>query len=110
MKSSPETGGVWAEVLKVSLGKIGSNFNFFDLGGDSVIAMRLVSVARFNAIFPTWGKIVRTQLEGIMSSVLIILLLTSFHTETNDLAMSYRIKYSLRAPERLKRDITSPLT
>ncbi|KAG7006588.1 hypothetical protein G7Y79_00014g037630 [Physcia stellaris] len=37
---------LWAEVLRVSLHTIGSNSNFFHLGGDSVVAMRLVSAAR----------------------------------------------------------------
>ena len=38
---------LWAEVLKISLQTIGSNSNFFHLGGDSVVAMRLVSAARY---------------------------------------------------------------
>ena len=38
--------GLWAEVLQVSLGIIGSKSNFFDLGSDSGTAMRLVSAAR----------------------------------------------------------------
>lgn len=51
-KRNPESfeehlmSSLWAEVLRLSLEKIGSNSNFFDLGGDSVVAMRLVSAAR----------------------------------------------------------------
>ena len=37
---------LWADVLGKSLETIGSNSNFFHLGGDSVGAMRLVSAAR----------------------------------------------------------------
>lgn len=36
---------IWAEVLRVSPHLIGADTNFFHLGGDSVSAMRLVSVA-----------------------------------------------------------------
>lgn len=37
---------IWAEVLRISPHMIGADTNFFHLGGDSVSAMRLVSVAR----------------------------------------------------------------
>lgn len=37
---------IWAEVLRISPHVIGADTNFFHLGGDSVSAMRLVSVAR----------------------------------------------------------------
>lgn len=37
---------IWAEVLRISPQVIGADTNFFHLGGDSVSAMRLVSVAR----------------------------------------------------------------
>lgn len=37
---------IWAEVLRISPQVIGTDTNFFHLGGDSVSAMRLVSVAR----------------------------------------------------------------
>lgn len=37
---------LWVEVLKISPDVIGANSSFFHLGGDSVTAMRMVSVAR----------------------------------------------------------------
>ena len=37
---------IWAKVLNVQTGNIGISKNFFELGGDSVVAMRLVASAR----------------------------------------------------------------
>ena len=37
---------IWADILNVPVQSIGSNANFFHHGGDSVVAMRLVSAAR----------------------------------------------------------------
>lgn len=37
---------LWADILKIPIQSIGSNANFFHHGGDSVVAMRLVSAAR----------------------------------------------------------------
>lgn len=37
---------IWAEVLGRSVADIGSNSHFMQLGGDSVVAMRMVAVAR----------------------------------------------------------------
>jgi aryl carrier-like protein len=38
--------GLWATALKIDAGCIGIDDTFFDIGGDSIVAMRLVAAAR----------------------------------------------------------------
>ncbi|KAF2098826.1 acetyl-CoA synthetase-like protein, partial [Rhizodiscina lignyota] len=42
--------GFWADVLGLGADSIGTQDNFFQLGGDSIAAMRLVSMARANGL------------------------------------------------------------
>ncbi|RHY32976.1 hypothetical protein DYB32_002012 [Aphanomyces invadans] len=45
-KTEELLSSVWSDVLSVELSKIGRNTSFFELGGDSITAIRLVSKAR----------------------------------------------------------------
>ncbi|KAI9368043.1 hypothetical protein BJX61DRAFT_546918 [Aspergillus egyptiacus] len=38
--------GIWAELLGIELGKIGAGTNFFHIGGDSILAMKLAAESR----------------------------------------------------------------
>lgn len=51
--------GLWARVLNIEAESIGLDDDFFDLGGDSVLAMKLVSEARDVNIRLTSGQIIR---------------------------------------------------
>jgi len=51
--------GIWAQVLGVEQTSIGADDNFFRLGGDSVGAMRMVSIAQNKAVHLTVAKIFR---------------------------------------------------
>ena len=44
---------IWGNILDIHEGSIGARSNFFRLGGDSILAVRLVSVARSNEIHLT---------------------------------------------------------
>ncbi|GAT19399.1 nonribosomal peptide synthase [Aspergillus luchuensis] len=48
---------LWAVVLQISAADIGANDSFFQLGGDSIAAMRLVSAARAAGISLTMAQI-----------------------------------------------------
>ncbi|KAL1307029.1 hypothetical protein AAFC00_005654 [Neodothiora populina] len=60
----------WAEILKLDAEAIGQNDNFFALGGDSLAAMRLVSVCRVQGltltVINTFGS---PTLSGMASTV-----------------------------------------
>ncbi|TQW00269.1 nonribosomal peptide synthase SidD [Cordyceps javanica] len=74
--SSLEEGlrNAWNQTLKTNLEYIGRNDNFFALGGDSLAAMRLVSVCRDYGISitvadifanPTWSSMVASAVEAV---------------------------------------------
>ncbi|KAE8382027.1 hypothetical protein BDV26DRAFT_49940 [Aspergillus bertholletiae] len=56
-KRAPKTemeltlAGLWAEVLMIDRESIGADDSFFALGGDSIVAMKLVSIARASKVF-----------------------------------------------------------
>ncbi|RAL06662.1 putative nonribosomal peptide synthase [Aspergillus homomorphus CBS 101889] len=72
VKREPTTAGektianLWVEVLKISYETIGLDDSFFQLGGDSIAAMKLSAVARSSGLSLTVSKIFRhPTLEGM---------------------------------------------
>ena len=60
---------VWSEVLKLSTDQIGADEDFFRLGGDSILAIRLVSVARTRDVHLTVAEIFNTRSLGKMATL-----------------------------------------
>ena len=60
---------LWSKVLDVSADSIGADANFFRLGGDSVLAMRLVAAARRAGVLLTVANIFRHPTVSDMARV-----------------------------------------
>lgn len=60
--------GIWAGIFKSDMSSIGPDANFFQLGGDSILVMRLVSGARAKSIYITSADVHQLQtLSAIVS-------------------------------------------
>ncbi|KAK2612049.1 hypothetical protein QQS21_001898 [Conoideocrella luteorostrata] len=74
-RKAPETEqekmlqAVWAKVLSVPLEKVGSNDDFFQIGGDSVVAMRLAAAARTDGMSLTVADIFANPVLSKMAIV-----------------------------------------
>ncbi|KAK5657865.1 hypothetical protein OQA88_2413 [Cercophora sp. LCS_1] len=85
---STETGrrlqAIWAEVLKCSADGIGDNDHFMQLGGDSVVAMHMVGVARKRGIHLSVADIVQHPRLADMARVVDELEMTAAKAATED--------------------------
>jgi amino acid adenylation domain-containing protein len=59
---------LWAQVIKVDATTIGAGDHFFRLGGDSILAMRLVGIAKSEGIQLTVGDVFRRPILADMAS------------------------------------------
>ncbi|KAI0152966.1 nonribosomal peptide synthetase 6 [Xylariaceae sp. FL1272] len=61
--------GLWAKVIGQDASRIGRNDHFFSLGGDSLAAIKLVSLARSNSLELTTQKILESPILKDMANV-----------------------------------------
>jgi aryl carrier-like protein len=59
--------GLWEAVLQLPAGSVGADDNFFQLGGDSLYAIRLVSLCRKDGLYLTVQDVFRTKELSLMA-------------------------------------------
>ncbi|CAH0054439.1 unnamed protein product [Clonostachys solani] len=86
-KSEKHLQSLWAKVLEIPLNTIHAEDNFFRLGGDSVLSMRLIADARAEGLSMTVAEVFKTPvLQDLAESV-------SDRYEIQDAGLSGKVPY-----------------
>ena len=76
---------VWTSILEICSESISSHDSFFDLGGDSITAMKLVGVAREAGLSLTVADVFRHPTFGDMATIIRVASVVSEHLSIIDL-------------------------